>query len=392
MNTRWVNFSELSQNTLLFIFFVMANVLCIMIFRVILSLSLSTKNFETKNRYFNVLIILQIAYFVIDMVWAIGFFLVPLDKGGYEITRFTKMIYFIIGGFAAFCWFMYIEIMLGARFSNSKKKRLILGIPILISAIFTIVISSVTPNEKIITNPLVSISQMYIPFFYMVFASVYSIVMAAKSSSAIKKRNYITVGLCPIGLMIVSALQVFFLEIPIFCLGTTFIIFLLYINRTQSQVSTDALTGINNRSALTKYIGEYTEFSHTYVLMIDVDKFKSINDNFGHVEGDRALVILAQALKDGCDQSDSTCFLARYGGDEFIIISSSEKEFDIDNLVNKLQDSVKETHNKTKGYKLSVSIGYCRVHDNESILAAINNADETMYKNKALKKKQEKNP
>ena len=163
---------------------------------------------------------------------------------------------------------------------------------------------------------------------------------------------------------------------------------MLYVNRTQSQVSTDALTGINNRSALTKYIGEYTEFDYTYVLMIDVDKFKLINDNFGHVEGDRALIILAQALKNGCDRSDATCFLARYGGDEFIIIASGEKEFDIDNFVNQLQDSVYETHSKTKGYELSVSIGYSRVHDNESILAVINVADEKMYKNKALKKQQ----
>ena len=367
----------------------MANVVCILVFAVILSLSLSTKNFETKNRYFNGLMIMQIAYFLIDIIWAVGYFLVPLTEGGYTIIRYSKLIYFVIGGFAAFCWFMYIEIQMGARFSSTKKKRLIIGIPMVISTITTITISLITKEEKIVENPLVSISMMFIPFLYMIFASIYSIIMAMKSSSLIKRRNYITIGMVPLGLIIVSYCQIYLLEIPIFCLGTTFIIFMLYINRTQSQVSTDALTGINNRSALTKYIGEYTEFDYTYILMIDVDRFKSINDNFGHVEGDRALVILAQALKNGCDRNDSNCFLARYGGDEFIIIASSEKEFDVDGLVKNLEDAVKETHTKTKGYQISVSIGYSRVHDNESILAVINSADEKMYKNKALKKQQE---
>lgn len=391
MNHRWVDFLSLSQNMLLFIFFIIANIVCILIFTVILRLSISTKNFEAKNRYFNGLIIMQITYFVIDIIWAVGYFLVPLEKGGYEIIRYSKMIYFIAGGFAAFCWFMYIEIQMGARFSSDKNKRMIIGIPMIISSIIIIIISLSTKAEKIVSNPLVSISQMYIPFGYMIFASIYSIVMSFKASSFIKKRNYITMGMVPIGLTIVSFLQVYLIEIPIFCLGSTLIIFMLYIHRTQSQVSTDALTGINNRSALTRYIGEYTKFDFTYVLMVDVDRFKSINDNFGHVEGDRALVILAQALKTGCDNSEASCFLARYGGDEFIIIASNEKEFDVDKFIDQLQECVKETRSKTKNYQISVSIGYSRVHDNESILAVISNADEKMYQNKALKKKKEIN-
>lgn len=388
MSSRWVNFFELSQNTLLFTFFVMANAICILVFGVILLLSLSTKNFEIKNRYFNCLVILQILFFIVDIIWSLGYFIIPLTKGGYEIIRYSKMVYFIIGGFSAFCWFMYIEVHMGARFSSTKKRRLLIGIPIIISSITTIIISFVTENKKLVENPLVSISLMYIPFAYMLFASIYCVFMSIKSSSQIKKKYFLTMALYPLGLMVVSALQVFLIDLPIFCLGTTFIIFMMYISKTQSQVSTDALTGINNRSALTRYIGEYTEFNYTYVLMIDVDKFKSINDNFGHVEGDRALVILAQALKNGCDKATETSFLARYGGDEFIIIVSNEKEFDIEEFVSLLHNEVNETHSKTKGYEINVSIGYSRVLQNDSILTVINNADEEMYKNKASKKRE----
>lgn len=392
MDKIWVDFMTQSNETLLFIFFVLANVFSIAVFSVILTLNLSTKNFETKNRYFNGLLIFQIVYFLLDILWAFGYFqIIPMDSGGLTVVRYTKMLYFIFGGFAAFCWFMYIEILMGAKFSRNKRNRLIIGIPIIISTILIIIISIITDQEKIVKNPLVSVSLMYIPGIYTVFAGIYSLYMSAKASTIVQKRRYISLGLFPFGLIIFTVLQIYLLEIPIFCLGTTFILFLMFVSKIQSQVSTDALTGINNRSALTKYIGEYTEFDCTYVLMIDVDKFKSINDNFGHVEGDRALVLLAQALKKGTEASDNKSFLARYGGDEFIIITSNEKEFEIDKYIETLHKEVANTKAKTKKYEIRVSIGYCRVHENDSILSVIENADESMYKVKAEKKKNEKN-
>ena len=390
MDKTWVDFMIQSNETLLFVFFILANVFCIAVFGVILTLSMQTKNFETKNRYFNGLLIFQICYFLFDILWAFGYFqIIPMENGGLTVVRYAKMCYFIFGGFAAFCWFMYIEILMGAKFSRKKKNRLIIGIPILISTATTIIISIITDTDKMIKNPLVSISLMFIPGIYTVFAGIYSLYMSIKSSTIVQKRRYISLGLFPFGLILFTLVQIYLLEIPIFCLGTTFILFLLFVSKIQSQVSTDALTGINNRSALTKYIGEYTEFNCTYVLMIDVDKFKLINDNFGHVEGDRALVLLAQALKRGTEMSDNRSFLARYGGDEFIIITSNENEFDIDKYVENLHKAVSETKSKTKVYEIKVSIGYCQVHENDSILSVIENADERMYKIKAEKKKNE---
>ena len=389
---RWVDFLNLESNTLLFVFFVLANVVSIFVFGTILLLNLSTKNYETKNRYFNALLIFEIAYFIVDILWAFGYFgIIPASSGGLMIAKYAKMTYFIIGGFAAFSWFMYIEILMGARFSRTMKRRLMLGIPILISTVFILIIFIVTEYEKFMNNPLVAISMFYIPAVYTIFAGVYSIVMAVKGTTIHLKKKYITLGIFPVMLITVTTLQIFLLEIPVFCLGTTLTVFLVFILNTQSQVSTDALTGINNRSALTKYIGEYTEFNCTYVLMIDVDRFKSINDNFGHVEGDRALVILAKALKKGTDTCACKSFLARYGGDEFIIIASDTKEFDVEELVRALDKAVSDTKSQTKGYQISVSIGYSRVIDNESILTVIENADEKMYKAKALKKQNEAN-
>ena len=383
-----MNMMDLNQNNLLFVFFILANIVCIGIFTVVLLSNLATRNKETKNIYFTGLIILQILYFLVDIVWAIGYFNDYSQR--LNIIRYSKMCYFVIGGFAALCWFMYIEILMGARFSKSKKSRMLIGIPILISTVTTIIISFVTNDEKIVKNVLVSISQMYIPFIYISFAGIYSIIMAIITKNKTNRNRYISLAVYPFGLMAISVLQVFFLELPVFCLGTTLLIVALYVFKIQSQVSTDPLTGINNRSALTRYIGEYTKFNVTYVLMIDVDDFKSINDNFGHLEGDKALVLLANALKDAINRCKEKSFLARYGGDEFIIIASYGSDFDVDEIIKIIEEEVSATETQTNGYKLQVSIGSSKVNENESILNVIEQADQKMYISKSQKKKARK--
>lgn len=375
---------NLSQNEIFLIFHLFAYGFAILAFTIILISNISQKNLETKNIYFNLVVISQLLYFVFEVVWAFGYF--GDSPNRINIIRYSKMAYFVFGGFAAYFWFMYIEILMGAKFSKTKKSRLLIAIPMCISTITTIIISIVTKDEKIVDNRLVSISQMYIPSAYVLLAFIYAVVMAIKTKNKNDRNRYITYGIYPIGLIVCAFLQVYFLKLPILSIGTALLIIALYIFKMQSQVSLDALTGINNRSALTKYIGEYTRFNYSYVLMIDVDDFKSINDNYGHLEGDKALVILADSLKAGISKCSEKSFLARYGGDEFIIIISSEDDFEIDPIIENLHRAVDESENITKKYKLGVSIGASKVDKNESILKVINEADVKMYNIKREKK------
>ena len=228
---------------------------------------------------------------------------------------------------------------------------------------------------------------MYIPSAYTIFAFIFAVILAVRAKTRSAKIKFIQLSIYPWVLMTSAILQVYIPQIPIICLTSVLLILTLYISKTQSQVSTDALTGINNRSALVRYIGEYNQYNTTYVLMIDVDKFKLINDNFGHVEGDKALIVLANALKTSLINIKEKSFLARYGGDEFIIILSSNEEFDVDSIVENIHNEITLTHSVTKKYKLSVSIGYSKFGKGDSILNVIEDADEKMYMIKAAKKK-----
>ena len=88
------------------------------------------------------------------------------------------------------------------------------------------------------------------------------------------------------------------------------------------QVSVDKLTQVNNRQNLLSYLS-YKINNHeetVYLIMMDIDKFKTINDTYGHLAGDDALICVAKALKQACAQFKKRPFIARYGGDEFVVI------------------------------------------------------------------------
>ncbi|MEA5050899.1 MAG: GGDEF domain-containing protein [Oscillospiraceae bacterium] len=96
-------------------------------------------------------------------------------------------------------------------------------------------------------------------------------------------------------------------------------LFFVYVDLQEHSISTDSLTGINNRMSFDRWIWKLCREpdAHFFLFMIDIDGFKEINDVFGHAEGDRALVSAAELLNRAV--RNTRCFLARYGGDEFVI-------------------------------------------------------------------------
>lgn len=106
---------------------------------------------------------------------------------------------------------------------------------------------------------------------------------------------------------------------------------------------TDPLTGIPNRRSLTRALSGQLRHAkeavkRLYVAFIDLDGFKEINDQFGHDAGDRFLIGIANKLVAGCPQSD---FIARYGGDEFVLFRIAPDE-DHDTAIRQLRSELEE--------------------------------------------------
>jgi diguanylate cyclase (GGDEF)-like protein/PAS domain S-box-containing protein len=151
----------------------------------------------------------------------------------------------------------------------------------------------------------------------------------------------------------------------------------------------DELTGLNNRRGFVLLAGHQANVAKRdskpmNLLFIDLDNLKSINDNFGHSEGDRAIADAAQVLKDTFRESD---VVARVGGDEFCILMMSDGPvMDAQTPLSRLQTNV-DLHNarRDRPYKLSFSVGQAD-YDPEapsSIEDLMQAADEAMYVQKS---------
>ena len=136
----------------------------------------------------------------------------------------------------------------------------------------------------------------------------------------------------------------------------------------------DALTGLYDRKAY-YFDLEKIKDRVTGIIVIDMNSLKAINDNEGHIAGDKALITIAKAIYDSIDYSNMDAY--RMGGDEFIVLSASKDENALQNVANKIKEKVSTT-------PYSVAIGYAerkeketRIHDLTLV------ADEMMYKDKS---------
>ncbi|MFD1019953.1 sensor domain-containing diguanylate cyclase [Thalassobacillus hwangdonensis] len=141
----------------------------------------------------------------------------------------------------------------------------------------------------------------------------------------------------------------------------------------------DQLTGVFNRNYLEETLREPDKLSYPMtVLYCDFDNMKTINDEYGHDQGDYILQTFTQLLKKKLPPSSS---IFRYGGDEFVIfIEDAYGSIEINHLMNEIRQPISSI--KVKRHSLTVSIGYSTITDASELSAAIKQADEAMYRDK----------
>ena len=116
--------------------------------------------------------------------------------------------------------------------------------------------------------------------------------------------------------------------------------------------------------------------------MLDVDHFKKINDRYGHLAGDRALVLVAGVLRETARKQD---IVGRYGGDEFLLIGRARDAAEADALLVRLQQALAEACRAGRfACPLTLSAGYtlCGAADHPTLDSVLNTADKKMYAGK----------
>ena len=153
----------------------------------------------------------------------------------------------------------------------------------------------------------------------------------------------------------------------------------------------DGLTKVYNRRALSTYLREVCEkdiLPHDlHALILDIDDFKKINDQHGHLAGDKVLIFIANILRKTLRDGDK---VFRYGGEEFVIILNRLDDRQCKNITSRLLTLIRDNKLIYKGVSLQVtmSIGTTKFNEGDTPDSLISRADKALYRAKESGKDQ----
>ncbi len=367
-------------------YYIEANIVCAIVFGIILIHNRFNIDRQEKQIKFDHALMAFIFYFLMDSIWAAVVDGV-LPKVLYSYVSF--LVYVAMAGII-FYWLDYVMAYELVEHRNRPFNRFAILFPFIVSTILLIVNYIVAPqtlyNDTLQTLPLYTVYLSAVPDIYMVAILFYAIRRARREENPSEKRKHIFIGTFPPMVSVVGLLgEMIDPHAPTFCYACLILMLVFYIQSIELRVSQDPLTQLNNRGQLERYCAQkanlYLEDRKTVVAMMDIDKFKAINDTYGHEEGDKALLIVAGALKTVVKSHSMPTFLCRYGGDEFILIAHPADVDEADQLIREVRSEIqKEVHE----YPLSISAGYDVLNDGEdTILDCIRRADKKLYEDKA---------
>ena len=378
-----------------FVYYTEASIVCVIIFAIMLFRDLFNVDRQEKQIKYDHALIAFMFYFVSDALWAAVIAgMLPRNLFTVLTTNFANC---ILMAAITYTWLRYVMAVEQIPDRDKPIKRFAIISPFLISTIALIATYLAAPrmllSEALELQPAYSAFQISVPIIYIVAVLFYAIQRAITLDSPIDRKRHLFIGFFPLMVIVGGLIQVLLLpETPIFCFCSAILMLVFYINSMEAQISTDPLTQLNNRGQLLHYTSQRTnlhrEGRRTFVVMFDINDFKSINDTHGHSEGDRALILMAESLRDVVKKHSTPMFLARYGGDEFTLVVHPTDDGEMPPLIDEIREQI-AARCRAEGtpYVLSVGAGYDElVGEDDTFPKCMERADEKLYLDKARQK------
>ena len=345
------------------------------------------------QRNFAMSIVAEMVFFAFDTLYVlVNSGVLRFGAADSIVKLMCKEIYFFSTAMMCFFWFIYFEHLRSTAFVREKKNVRIascilwaMGILLFIN-LFTGFLFSVDADGTYHRGSFFILTYI-LSYSYVLIAYIRTICGMLDKSYTGDRNTLRLLVIFPAAPGAAGIFQFIYPRLPIACGVLAITTLLLYLNWIDQLISLDPLTGLNNRKQLGHFYDHWTknhsEGDTINVLMIDANKFKSINDTYGHVEGDRALKNIAESLKLGCKGLPKRANIARYGGDEFAVLFEASNQDDIGHLIDSIRQQLADINERTKvPFELTVSIGSASSDGTLSLKELIDKADEAMYEEK----------
>lgn len=306
-------------------------------------------------------------------------------------------IYYVLDPIPSYFFIRFTDVVLDVPIEKQNRLKLWYGIPVVLHMVIALIspftgwFFRITEANEYQRGVLLPIS--FILSFALMFLANIKVIL--RYTKARKRNNKVAKILNQYGYMLKFTLipiiggvvQIFFNDVTYVWNITVIALLVLYINNQNTEITTDTLTGIYNRREAFAYFDRFVRERgrvkcDTAVVVLDIDQFKCINDRYGHIIGDEAIIAVARALETEFDWDD---FICRFGGDEFMVITKHGEQEKLDAAIARVNAHLKKLFDTgALPFVLSVSAGYAVLCGKDQTLDSLfQQADAMMFTRKA---------
>ncbi len=313
-------------------------------------------------------------------------------KTFWYIGYISNVVYFVIQILITISWLNYVSYRLYRRKVPTRIRIPLITIPVIIitaltlSSPWTSWVFYIDSSNYYHRGPL-SDTLAVITLAYLMGTSLLGLIKMHREVLLERRKECLAIALFIVPPLIGGILQMLNYGGAFLFPCITLSLLMIFMDIESQAISIDALTGLNNRGKMDNYLNSLMVGNNRAIalIMIDINDFKIINDDFGHDKGDEILVFMADILKKTF--GNSSAFLARYGGDEFVVILENLGTRAVANYMAKIKENIDVFNSSVNyGFELSVGIGHAiypskKVNNADDLFRI---ADEEMYRDKVM--------
>ena len=376
-----------------FVAYLITDTLCMVLTIIIASNVSRDIGSETQMRYFFLVLTGYLIFSLADVTWGFVAYsgLVEVSDVFLSVVNGISLTSISL---AAYFWVGFTLARFNSKLIDNRLMRWFTFIPVVLTPVIHVI--GFFTNQNVITLPdgtwtygICHTAITLIQMLYIVVATGIALHKYRHATSRSERRMSLVFVSFMVPFVVAGIVDAFVINTPVATACIMVSLTFVMMSMQESSISTDALTGLNNRRRADVFLEE----SMTHVspdrplrlFIIDLNDFKNVNDTYGHLEGDHALKLTADALRAVCAQVNA--FAARWGGDEFVLICTEAADVDPERIARLIHDTLADTLREAHvEYDLTCSVGHAMcnapLYDYSSLMSQ---ADTMLYDAKSVK-------